>query len=90
MARSEPSESASLDAWLARIRTELGPNAALELTAREVTALLDLARVAAHTSERIAAPLTTFLVGIAIGEPSGDERATRIEELTASLSGDGW
>ncbi len=32
-----------------------------------VRALLDLARDSAHEVERIAAPLTTFLVGIAVG-----------------------
>ena len=36
-----------------------------KVTPDEQTALLDLARVAAHTSERISAPISTFLVGVA-------------------------
>lgn len=37
------------------------------LTETEVTVLLDLARDAAHEVERVAAPLTTFLAGVAVG-----------------------
>ncbi len=33
----------------------------------EVSTLLDLARDAAHEVERVAAPLTTFLAGVAVG-----------------------
>lgn len=44
--------------------------------------LLDLARDSAHEVERVAAPLTTFLVGVAVGrgEPLGAvaAQATRL------------
>ena len=33
------------------------------LTEREVNAILDIASVAAHSSERLAAPLSTYLAG---------------------------
>ena len=36
--------------------------------------LLDLARDSAHEVERVAAPLTTFLVGIAVGRGATLER----------------
>jgi hypothetical protein len=40
----------SLGDWLARLRAELGDDATRELTARATAALLNLARVVAHTS----------------------------------------
>jgi len=43
--------------------------------------ILDLARDAAHSVERPAAPLTTFLVGYAAGLQGGD--SATIESLTA-------
>ena len=42
--------------------------------------LLDLARDAAHEVERIAAPLTTFLVGVAVG------RGLALEDAAAPLT----
>lgn len=46
--------------WLTRFanRLDLEP-----LPQEDIDALLDLASVAAHTSERLAAPLTCYLVG---------------------------
>ena len=38
----------------------------------DVDAILDLARDAAHDVERRAAPLTTFLVGLAAGRSEGE------------------
>lgn len=47
------------------------------LTDDEITVLLDLARDVAHGTERRYAPLSTFLVGIALGRaPAGDRAAT--------------
>lgn len=75
----------SLSAWLDALRAALNDDV-LRLTADEQTALLDLARVAAHTSQRIAAPLSTFLAGVAFHDlPPGSERARRIRDLTATL-----
>ncbi|HEU5356003.1 MAG TPA: DUF6457 domain-containing protein [Actinocrinis sp.] len=54
------------DSWLAEAATELG-RPELALTAEQQTALLELARVAAHSVARPAAPLTTFLAGYALG-----------------------
>jgi hypothetical protein len=51
-------------AWLADVSRKLG----VELTGDEQRALLELARVAAHTSgDRRNAPLVTYLVGLARG-----------------------
>ncbi len=46
--------------WLTAFAARLGIDA---LPQDDIDALLDLASVAAHTSERLAAPLTCFLVG---------------------------
>jgi hypothetical protein len=45
--------------WIAAFAAELGVE---PLAEADVEALLDLAGVAAHASERLAAPLTCFLV----------------------------
>jgi Domain of unknown function (DUF6457) len=54
------------DSWLAEAAAELG-RPELALTDAQQNALLDLARVAAHSIARPAAPLTTFLAGYALG-----------------------
>jgi len=46
--------------WVARFAAATGQS---DLTDADVEALLDLAGVAAHSSERLAAPLACFLVG---------------------------
>jgi hypothetical protein len=72
--------------WMERLRAELGDDPALSLTPDEERALLELARVAAHSSERIAAPLTTFVAGIAMaGVPPGPARAARLRSITEAL-----
>lgn len=53
--------------WLTAFADRLGLDA---LPQADIDALLDLASVAAHTSERLAAPLTCFLVGKAGISPS--------------------
>ena len=55
-----------LSSWLAAVaqRLDLAEGG---LSEAEVSTLLDLARDAAHEVERVAAPLTTFLAGVAVG-----------------------
>jgi hypothetical protein len=62
--------------WLEAVAERLDlPGGALSET--EVSVLLDLARDAAHEVERVAAPLTTFLAGIAVGRGMPLEEAAR-------------
>jgi hypothetical protein len=76
----------TLAEWMERLRAGLGADPALTLTPDEERALLDLARVAAHSSERIAAPLTTFLAGVALaGVQPGADRAERLRTLVDEL-----
>ncbi len=70
-----------MDDWINAVRRELGIE-----TDVDVTAILDVARVAAHGVARPAAPVTTFLLGVAAAagvEPA--EAARRIEALA-----EGW
>jgi hypothetical protein len=55
-----------LDEWLAAVSAEIGTTD-VALTSDNVHILLDIARDSAHQVERLAAPLTTFLVGVAVG-----------------------
>ena len=61
-----------LDEWLAAVSAEIGTTD-FTFNNDAIHTLLDLARDSAHEVERVAAPLTTFLVGIAVGrgEPLG-------------------
>jgi len=61
----------AIDAWVAALASELD----LDLANVDVQALLDVARDAAHSVVRPAAPLATFLVGYAAGQrgAAGDD-----------------
>ena len=75
---THPSE---LDDWAAELKRALGVG---ELDV-PVQLVLDLARDAAHSVARPAAPLTTFLVGYAAARRGGDPEAD-IAELAAVAS----
>ena len=68
--------------WLARLGAELGTDD-VALDDAAVTDLLDLTREAAHGVERVAGPLTTFLVGVAVGR--GADVAVAVEAARALL-----
>ena len=55
-----------LDTWLATCATELEIDD-FRFTNETMHTLLDLARDSAHQVTRVSAPLTTFLVGVAVG-----------------------
>jgi len=64
--RAERPERApdTLDRWTAAACAELG----IEPSGDFIKMVLNLARVAAHRVDRPAAPLTAFLLGIAVGQ----------------------
>ena len=68
--------------WIDSVRVELDIPAETRL---DVAAVLDLARVAAHGVLRPAAPLTTFLAGLAAGRSGGsdDDIARAIARVVA-------
>ena len=75
----------TLDDWTNLVCVELGLEPA-EMTQKTV---LNLARVAAHTVDRPAAPLTAYLLGVAVGrgEPLA-ETAAKLQELARGWRAD--
>ena len=61
-ARQTKGDDPMLDSWVTAVKDDLG----LPDTPVDIDRLLDLARVAAHNVDRPAAPLTTFLAGLAV------------------------
>lgn len=77
-----------LEAARSRIAAASGVDAGeLSLTDDEISALLDLARVAAHDSgDRTNAPLVCFLAGVAVGRRPGLQIAELTREAAESAS----
>ena len=76
-------QSNELEEFLERVRSLLGPNPPA-VAAGEVEAILELARVAAHTSERRAAPVT-YLAGLVLGGAAPEAREAFIDDLVVKL-----
>jgi hypothetical protein len=73
----------TLEEWTAAVCADLG----LDPASSDITTVLDLARDAAHGVARPAAPLTTYLVGVAVGlGMSLPDAAGRISALAAAWS----
>jgi hypothetical protein len=68
-----------LDEWLAAVAAEIGTDD-FTFDNDAIHTLLDLARDSAHEVERVAAPLTTFLVGLAVG------RGAQLGEVAAKAT----
>jgi hypothetical protein len=76
--------------WFTQLIAALEPSAdgaapVAPVTDAEREALLDLARVAAHTSERWTAPVSTFLVGVRYAAMPVEDRAAAVRALVATL-----
>ena len=75
--RPEPAPD-TLERWTAAATAELG----IEPSGDFIKTVLNLARVAAHRVDRPAAPLTAFLLGIAVGQGRPlPETARRLQDL---------
>lgn len=76
----------NLDDWVTQVAAELD----LGVLKLDVDAVLDLASVAAHSVVRPAAPLTTFLAGLAAGRAGGsaDDIRDAIARATAVCEAD--
>jgi hypothetical protein len=73
----------TLEQWTAAVCAGLG----LDPAAVDAKAVLDLAREVAHTVERPAAPLTSYLVGVAVGRGLPPAEAIRrVLALTATMT----
>ncbi|MFC5678371.1 DUF6457 domain-containing protein [Aeromicrobium endophyticum] len=60
-------DESALAVWASGLAADLGVEQVLD-----IDAVLDLAADAAHGIMRPAAPLTTYLVGVAVGRAGGD------------------
>jgi hypothetical protein len=74
MAPSDPAPDSDLASWLDRLDATLPSPGSSSLGATERAIVLDLARVAAHRGVRVAAPMTTYLAGMAFATLSAEER----------------
>jgi Domain of unknown function (DUF6457) len=71
----------TLDNWTAAACEKLG----IEVALVDIRQILDLAKVAAHQVDRPAAPLTAYLLGIAVGTgQSAGQAAAQLEALAAA------
>ncbi|MEU3016652.1 MULTISPECIES: DUF6457 domain-containing protein [unclassified Nocardiopsis] len=84
--------------WSELVRAELDLDETDPLQKADVDRVLDLARDAAHSVARPAAPLTTYLLGVAVGRGADPEVAAavlsrlalaRAEEAGGAESGEG-
>ena len=77
-----------LATWLRAVAARLDLED-VPLTDEVVTILLDLARDSAHEVERVAAPLTTFLAGVAVGRGADVAETSRTIVDLLGLPGPG-
>jgi hypothetical protein len=73
-----------LNEFLERVRSLLGPNPPV-VGQGEIEAILELARVAAHSSERRAAPVTAYLAGLVLAGAAPEAREAFLDDLVVRL-----
>ncbi|MBQ1082933.1 MULTISPECIES: DUF6457 domain-containing protein [unclassified Nocardiopsis] len=64
--------------WAELVRAELDLAGTDPLEKADVDRILDLARDAAHSVARPAAPLTTYLLGVAVGQGADPDAAAAV------------
>lgn len=74
--------------WAETVRNELDLSGADPLRKEDVDRILDLARDAAHSVARPAAPLTTYLLGVAVGQGADPGEAAAVLSRLALAQGD--
>lgn len=84
--KPDPLPPEALDAWLFALATKLG----LDPDDIPVSLLLDVARDVAHNVARPAAPLSTFLVGLAAAQNGGTPADIEDAAALASELALGW
>jgi hypothetical protein len=75
--------------WAELVRAELDLAGTEPLGKVDVDRVLDLARDAAHSVARPAAPLTTYLLGVAVGQGADPEAAAAVLSRLALAQADG-
>lgn len=74
--------------WSELVRAELELSGTDPLGKPDVDRILDLARDAAHSVARPAAPLTTYLLGVAVGQGADPETAAAALSRLALAQGE--
>jgi len=74
---TDPQTPDDLDRWIAEAAESLG----LDPADVPIDTVLDLARRVAHGVARPAAPVTTFLLGLAVGAGRPDDLATLADRI---------
>ena len=64
--------------WAEAVRRELELSGTDPLGKEDVDRILDLAKDAAHSVARPAAPLTTYLLGVAVGQGADPARSAAV------------
>lgn len=77
--------STTFDEWVEELSRALGLEGGID-----VDSVLEVARDVAHGVERRAAPVTTFLIGLAAGRAGGGPEAERRALDTATELARGW
>ena len=73
-----------MDRWIMTVSTDLG----IDPGSADVRAILDVAREVAHNVDRPAAPVTAYLIGVAVGRGMPlKQAATRVHALAAGWPG---
>jgi hypothetical protein len=79
-----------LDAWTAAVRADLGLDSGPDT--EDTRIVLDLSREVAHAVDRPAAPVTAYLVGLAVGRgltlPGASERVRALAARWAQSAGE--
>lgn len=73
-----------MEEFIEKVRSLLGPDAP-KIEEGEIEAVLELARVAAHSAERRVAPITTYLIGMAVAGAAPEAREKFIDDLVVKL-----
>lgn len=87
VSHQDPAQADQVDVetWLDELGALLPAGTLAEAGPEERAALLDLARIAAHRSQRLAAPISTYLVGVSLASLSRADRLERMRALVARL-----
>lgn len=78
-------EHEDLEAFFARLAARAGT---ATVTAAEAEAILDLARVVAHATERRYAPVAAYALGLAMGAAEPPARVEAARRLIAEVGAD--
>jgi hypothetical protein len=82
---AERSGQPTAQEWIAGFADKLPADSGGVPAAEEQSLILALSRIAAHASERIAAPIASYMVGVALASRDTDSRVIEIRRLVEEL-----